>query len=42
MEDSVQRKVVTSIKNQQVNPSNYDDWISRLEQIKNDKGESDE
>ena len=42
MEDSVQRKVVTSIKNQQVNPSNYDDWVTRLEQIKNDKGESDE
>jgi hypothetical protein len=40
--DSVQRKVVTSIKSKQVNPSNYLEWVDRLEQIKKDKGESDE
>ena len=41
LEDSIQRKVVMGIKNMQITPSNYQDWIDRINTLK-DKGESDE
>ena len=41
MEDNIQRKVVMGIKKYQITPSNYQDWMDRINTLKN-KGESDE